>query len=378
MSLKSLVVCAEDATTEILRRILETLGLLVEHYATTAEAHAGLDYTRYDSVILDCENEPEAIETLRRARASSRNATTLVIAIAGKQNNVRQMFALGINFVLYKPISEERAWSSLRAARSLMQRERRKSTRIAVHANAALDYANVEKVPATLIDLSEEGTALQSEKKLPPDCRVYFEFALPGHTSRVRLSGELVWQDFTGRVGMRFVNVPTSSRKVLRNWLTTNAPATIATAPQVPRPAETIIKTALPTPPEGGVARLRSAPGNRRTQSRHACRLGADVFRMGVPVPNRCSVSDISSGGCYVEMPTPFPVGTRVEIVVRTQTLKLRVQGVVQSVHKGFGMGVQLVLKTAEHHDHVQTLIRLLEQSGESSEVSSPQDPWTR
>ena len=113
-------------------------------------------------------------------------------------------------------------------------------------------------------------------------------------------------------------------------WLTTNAPATIATAPQVPRPAETIIKTVLPTPSENGVARLRSAPGNRRTQSRHACRLGADVFRMGVPVPNRCSVSDISSGGCYVEMPTPFPAGTQVEIVVRTQTLKLRVQGVVQ------------------------------------------------
>lgn len=378
MSLKSLVVCAEDATTEILRRILETLGLSVDHYATTAEVHAGLDHTRYDSIVLDCENEPEAMDTLRRARASSRNATTLVIAIAGKQNNVRQMFALGINFVLYKPISEERAWSSLRAARSLMQRERRKSARIAVHANAALDYANVEKVPATLIDLSEEGTALQSEKKLPPDCRVYFEFALPGHTSLVRLSGELVWQDFTGRVGMRFVNVPTPSRKVLRRWLTTNAPATIATAPQVPRPAETIIKTALPTPPDSGAARLRSAPGNRRTQSRHACRLGADVFRMGVPVPNRCSVSDISSGGCYLEMPTPFPTGTHVEIVVRTQTLKLRVQGVVQSVHKGFGMGVQLVLKTAEHHDHVQTLIRLLEQSGENSEVISPQDPWTR
>jgi CheY-like chemotaxis protein len=378
MSLKSLVVCAEDATTQVLRQILETLGISVDHCATVIEAHASLDHTRYDSVVLDCENEPEAIETLPHVRASSRNATTLVIAIAGKQNNVRQMFTLGINFVLYKPISEERAWSSLRAARSLMQRERRKSPRIAVHANAALDYANAEKVPATLIDLSEEGTALQSEKKLPPDCRVYFEFALPGHTSLVRLSGELVWQDFTGRVGMRFVNVPTSSRKVLRNWLTTNAPATIATAPQVPRPSETIIKTALTTPPESGAARLRSAPGNRRTQSRHACRLGADVFRMGVPVPNRCSVSDISSGGCYVEMPTPFPVGTRVEIVVRTQTLKLRVQGVVQSLHPGFGMGVQLALKTAEHHDHVQTLIRLLEQSGESSEVSSPQDPWTR
>jgi CheY-like chemotaxis protein len=378
MSLKSLVVCAEDATTQVLRRILETLGLTVDLSASASDAQARLAHTRYDSVVLDCEDETEVLDTLRLARGSSRNATTLVIAVAGKQNNVRQMFALGVNFVLYKPISEDRAWSSLRAARSLMQRERRRNARIAVHADAALDYANVENVPATLIDLSEEGTSVQSEKKLPPDCRVYFQFALPGHSSLVRLSGEVVWQDFTGRVGMRFVNVPTSSRKVLRNWLATNAPATVAAAPQVPRPVETIIKSALPTPPESGVARLRSSPGNRRTQSRHACRLGADVFRLGVPVPNRCSLSDISSGGCYVEMPTPFPVGTRVEIVVRTQDMKLRVQGVVQSVHPGFGMGVKLVLKTAEHHDHVQTLIRLLEQSGEASEVSSPQDPWTR
>ncbi len=366
---------ADDATTQVLRHILETLGLTVDHCSSASDAHAKLADTRYDSVVLDCENEAEALDTLRQIRASALNAGTLVVAVAGKENNVRQMFALGINFILYKPISEDRAWSSLRAARSLMQRERRRNPRVNVHAKASLDYSNVEKVPATLLDLSAEGTAVQSEKKLPPDCRVYFEFALPGHTSLVRLAGEVVWQDFTGRVGMRFVNVPSSSRNVLRNWLSTNAPTTVAAAPQVPR-HETIIKTALPTPPESGVARLRNAPGNRRTQSRHACRLGADVFRMGAPVPHRCSVSDISSGGCYVEMPTPFPNGTHVEIVVRTQDLKLRVQGVVQSVHPGFGMGVKLVLKTAEHHDHLQTLIRLLAES-ESTEPT-PQDPWTR
>jgi CheY-like chemotaxis protein len=375
MSLKSLVVCADDATTHVLRHILETLGLTVDLCSGASHAHAKLSDTRYDSVVLDCENEAEALDTLRQIRASALNTGTLVVAVAGKENNVRQMFALGINFVLYKPISEDRAWSSLRAARSLMQRERRRNPRVNVHAKASLDYSNVEKVPATLLDLSEEGTAVQSEQKLPPDCRVYFQFALPGHSSTVRLAGEVVWQDFTGRVGMRFVNVPSSSRKVLRNWLTTNAPATVAAAPQVPR-HETIIKTALPTPPESGVARLRNAPGNRRTQFRHACRLGADVFRTGVPVPHRCSLSDISAGGCYVEMPTPFPTGTHVEIVVRTQDLKLRVQGVVQSVHLGFGMGVKLVLKTAEHHDHVQTLIRLLAES-ESTEPA-PQDPWSR
>lgn len=384
MALKSLVVCTDDATTQVLRGILEALGLAVEVCAAASDVAGKLAHTRYDAVVVDCENEPEALDALRQVRSSSRCSTALIIAIAAPQNNVRGMFALGINFVLYKPISEERAWSSLRAARTLMQREKRRSGRVAAHAKVSLDYANAENVPATLIDLSEEGSALQSQKKLPSDCRVYFQFALPGHSSLIRLSAEVVWQDATGRVGMRFVNVPTTSRRVLRNWLVSNTPAAVSSAPQVPRPAESIAKTttsAAPTAapqPESAPARLRANPGNRRTQSRHTCRLGADVFRVGIPVPNRCSLSDISSGGCYVEMPTPFAVGTRVEILVRTQDLKIRVQGLVQSVHPGFGMGVQLTLETAEHHEHVKSLIRLLEQSAQESEIGSHFDPWTR
>src|SRR6267142_61050 len=310
MALSSLLVCADESTAQMLRRILEGLGITVEHCQSGSEAQLQLAKTRFDSLVIDGENESEATELLRKARSSSLNQPTLAVAIVGKENNVRYMFALGVNFVLYKPVSEERAWSSFRAARSLMQRERRRSTRVSITADAALDYANVENVPATLVDLSEHGTAVESQRKLPPDCRIYFKFALPGHTSLIRLSGEVAWQD-------------------------------------------------------SGMARLRASLGNRRGQSRHACRLGADVYRRGIPVPHRCSLSDISSGGCYVEMPTPFPAGTRVEIIVRTQDMKLRTQGVVQSRHPGFGMGVQLMLKTAGDHDQVQSLIRLLEQSGE-------------
>ena len=379
MALNSLIVCADDATSHTLREILGAIGLSIQICPDVKDAFARLGARRYDSVILDCDRELEAREVLRQVRASERNATARVIAIANPNSNVREMFALGINFVLYKPISEERARSSLRAARTLMQREKRRSRRVAVHAGVKLDYANVENVSATLIDLSEEGSAVQSEKKLPPDCRVYFQLALPGHTSVIRLAAEVVWQDSTGRVGMRFVNVPTSSRRVLRNWLESNQPATVSVAPQVPRPGA-IAKTspAVHEHKDTLESRLRSKPGNRRTQSRHTCCLGAEVYRLGVSVPSRCNLTDISSGGCYVEMPTPLPAATRVEIVVRAEQMKLRLQGVVQSVHPGFGMGVQLVLKTAEHHDHLQSLIRLLEESAQSSEVASRNDPWIR
>ena len=102
---------------------------------------------------------------------------------------------------------------------------------------------------------------------------------------------------------------------------------------------------------------LSAASSNRRIQSRYACRLSADVFRLGEGVPNRCTLSDISTGGCYVETPAPFPAHTTLEIVVRTKDLKLRVRGTVQVVHPGFGMGVRFSLNTADEREHVKQLI---------------------
>lgn len=383
MALMSLVVCAHDPTTEILRHILEQLGLSVEHCSTTSQALERLSQSRFDTVVVDCEDESSAIGVLQKIRAGADKASLLAVALVKNENDVRRLFAEGVNFVLYKPVSEDRASSSFRAARSLIKRERRRNNRVSVQASATLDYANVENVPATLIDLSDEGTALQSDRKLPPDCRVYFQFALPGHTSLIRLSGEVVWRDSDGRVGMRFVTVPTSSRRVLSNWLKSNAPSQ-SSAPQVPRTGAPIAKTSVPGTkpqpdnPERGLARLRTNPGNRRGQSRHACRLGADVYRAGIPVPNRCSLTDISAGGCYIEMPTPFASGTQIEIVVRTQEMKLKMRGVVQSVHPGFGMGVKLNLNTPEDNDHLQSLIRLLSESGEDAEIGPVGDPWNR
>jgi len=77
-------------------------------------------------------------------------------------------------------------------------------------------------------------------------------------------------------------------------------------------------------------------------------------------VPHRCQLSDISSGGCYVEMPTPFSAATKVEIVVRTRDLKISTSGVVQAVHRGFGMGVSFEPRTQAERDQIEQLISLL------------------
>jgi len=104
-------------------------------------------------------------------------------------------------------------------------------------------------------------------------------------------------------------------------------------------------------------AKKGTDPNNRRTQARHNCRIGAEVYRTGISVPNHCCLTDLSSGGCYLEVSLPFPVGSSVEIVVRTYELKLRLTGTVQASHPGYGMGVAFELKMKEEQMSVKRLI---------------------
>jgi hypothetical protein len=97
-------------------------------------------------------------------------------------------------------------------------------------------------------------------------------------------------------------------------------------------------------------------PNNRRAQSRYSCRIGAEVYRTGTSVPNHCCLTDLSSGGCYLEVSLPFPQGSSVEILVRTYDLKLRLRGVVQASHPGFGMGLAFELKTKEEQANLKKL----------------------
>ena len=52
------------------------------------------------------------------------------------------------------------------------------------------------------------------------------------------------------------------------------------------------------------------------------------------------TVTDISLGGCYVEMLVPLPVDTAVEIVLKPEGAILEASGKVRSSQTGLGMGI--------------------------------------
>jgi CheY-like chemotaxis protein len=355
MALTSLLVCSDAQAVQVLRRILQDLGITVESCGDLRMAQARLADRPFDALLVDCQDEPAAVELIAQARRTPINQTSVAIAIVSGRNEVRGIFAKGANFILYKPISRERAAHSMRAACGLMRSERRSRPRTPVQAKTSIAYAGKEEVPAALVDLSEDGIAFRSDSKMPPYCKVYFQFSLPENTSLIRLSGEVMWQDSSGRVGIRFAQVPRSSRRVLNDWLQANLPSPSEVAPSASQVPTSGDEPGLRL--SAGLGLMSVSAADRRDLSRHACSMGAEVYRANSSVPTRCTLIDISPGGCYLETTETFPSGTGLEIVVRTEDLRLRIHGKVLSMHPGFGMGVEFSLRTDEHRKQVQQLI---------------------
>ncbi len=375
MTLSALLVCGDEVAAGVLRQVLQELDIHVESCPDFVRAGIRAAQQRFDVIIADGDSAADVLSLLRETRMSRLNDSTLAVAVVPSQESIRELFSLGVNFVLYKPVAYDRALSSLRAARAVMRKEKRKSARAAVHTHATVDYANVEQDKATLIDLAQDGMSVMFGKKLPTTSKVYFQFKLPGQAASVRLSGQLVWQDWNGRGGVQFLDVPRTSRRLMDEFLGANLPKggqqeSIEVTVEVEQSLQ-LTGVAVAGGLQAGhtseadhaqstvadsAAKHNEDPNNRRNQIRYNCRLGAEVYRTGTPVPNHCCLTDLSSGGCYLEVSLPFPQGSSVEIVVRTYELKLMLRGTIQASHPGYGMGVAFELKTKEEQMNVKRL----------------------
>jgi CheY-like chemotaxis protein len=363
MDLRALVVCPDQDSASLLTLTLSELGMAAEHTPSISRGMELFESQHFDAIILDYRADQSSEEFLARLRQSEKNRTSMLVALVDSEFNARPVFGLGANFVLYRPLSSERTRISLRAARGLIRRERRRTPRMPVNSPVNVAYPGAPELNAVLTDLSDGGTSLQIASRIPPVCKVYFEFALPGHQQLVRLSGEVAWQDASGRTGIRFLDVPQSSRRLMQTWLQqnnlhpANEPPDRASASKLAGIGSRALREKNSQTEN---SKLISNAGNRRGELRFACKLGAEVYSLGTSVPNRCTLSDISEGGCYVEMPSPLTGQAGVEILVRTADTKLRIRGQVLTTHPGFGMGVRFMFRDSVEREEVLRLLAVL------------------
>jgi len=307
MGLKSLLLSSDEKIVRVLRRTLGDLDIEVEVCADAERALRKLTRHRFEAIIVDCCDKGSA-DVLRSARGALCNKRAVAVAILNQGMGLRSVFDLGAHFVLYKPFSGERAKASFRAARALMKRERRRNSRVTVQIPVGLKNSiSGASMKVTTTDVSEGGMAVRLSGRSRPTGRWQVTFTLPGADVALELAAEFAWEGSGALAGLRFVDVAPEVSRRLREWLKCNSPEAEQEDP-----------------------------------------------------PVRCRLTDLSLGGCYLEISSPFPVGTRVTLSMRAANVQLSAEGIVRVMHPEKGMGVEFTQGTSQHREVLEKFLQVL------------------
>lgn len=94
--------------------------------------------------------------------------------------------------------------------------------------------------------------------------------------------------------------------------------------------------------PQGDLDSFRFAGNDRRKSPRVKCSISVEIHPPGATVI-RGNASDLSHGGCFVELPMPLPLDTKFDLALWLGDIKLKLQGQVASAAPGFGIGVRFL-----------------------------------
>src|SRR5579864_5597040 len=106
---------------------------------------------------------------------------------------------------------------------TLPGRARRRRVRQRVHtpAYASLNGSSSGQVLdlSEIVDIHEEGMAIQASSPLKAQRSVNLCLDLTATRACIHTAGEVVWADRSGRVGIRFPQMPADSLRQLKEWL---------------------------------------------------------------------------------------------------------------------------------------------------------------
>ena len=308
MTLQALLVSKDDEAAEVLSSILAGFGMAVERFSDSEIALQRLGEQRFDSLIVDFD-EPEIARQLLKTLPQAKPGALITIALLSDPGAIRQILQDGAKFILHKPVAPEQAEGTLRAATSLLRRERRRSYRVPVQAPVQLSVPGGEQIEGILLDLSQTGMDVLAAQPLAPSALIGLRFTLPDGSVEIDAHGEVAWANSNGQSGVRFIDVPESQAEQLKTWVDANTPDTTAEEAE--------------------------------------------------PV-SVCKLTDLSLGGCYVETDGPFPEQALVDLCLRAAGIEIHADGMVRVMHPGSGMGVEFPSRTNEQRETVAHFIEFL------------------
>jgi ActR/RegA family two-component response regulator len=217
MKLNALLVSQDRPSLRVLGALLDVLQIEQQTCHSAGEAMELLVHGHYSALVLDFDL-PGAGQVARIANMVSAKRKPAVFAMVSAFTPVGGAFQSGVNFLLYKPLAYDQVALSLHAGLRFMKPNPRHAPRHPLETLVYLRFGP-KALPAIVLDLSEQGLALQAPEPLPPVENVPLRFALPGTSHLVEATGKVIWADDDGRAGMFFLRLTQASRQHLKNWL---------------------------------------------------------------------------------------------------------------------------------------------------------------
>jgi len=217
MHLQSLLLTHDTEVSRVLRPALEKLSIELE-ICRESEAEKRLSADRFDAVIVDCDDLQSGLQVLHGLRQTPGNKRSIAFALLNGTTTTTKAFQCGANFVLQKPISLLNATRCFSAALGLMERERRRYFRHPVEITVGIAFPDGAQRNVIATNISEGGMAICLEYPFPSHKSLTATFTLPGERAAIAATAELAWTSDI-RAGLRFLQIPASSRDQLNCWL---------------------------------------------------------------------------------------------------------------------------------------------------------------
>lgn len=101
----------------------------------------------------------------------------------------------------------------------------------------------------------------------------------------------------------------------------------------------------------------REAGSEQRDNTRYKCQGNVEFVTDDSEVRTFAQLTDISFGGCYVEMTATSPPGAAVHLAIEVSGIRFRVQGVVKTSDPCLGMGILFTEISDLDQEYLQKLL---------------------
>src|SRR5215469_5587805 len=136
MALRCFLFCSDEATSDVIRQVMTSLGIEGESCSQATAAVEKLANELFQLVVIDWDQQPEAGMLISAARERKAAERPLILAIVSDDGSVPKALQAGANSILRKPLVANQVTDTLTTARELL-RSRQESATGAAQAAAA-------------------------------------------------------------------------------------------------------------------------------------------------------------------------------------------------------------------------------------------------